>query len=112
MFVYEEILYVIGREEAILVDCALLDLRLRERDRSPQSQTDESGVYKAQGRDGVDSCSTSIEGNKGKEGEELFEKNPGRTWILVRQSRGWIDNRLGGKINSLGTICRSNAGLI
>lgn len=32
---------------------------------------------------------------------------PGRTWISIRQSRGWIDNRLGGKISSLDTIRRT-----
>ncbi|KYN03519.1 hypothetical protein ALC62_05646 [Cyphomyrmex costatus] len=50
--------YVIGKEEAILVDWTLLDLRLQERDRSAPVTTDESG------------------GNKGKESEEPSGKIP------------------------------------
>lgn len=63
----------------ILVDCTLSDLRVfgiaivgpsHKRERRIRTI-----VYKAQGRDGVESRSTSIEGNKGKE-EKNFREDP------------------------------------
>lgn len=81
---------------------------LRDHDRSPPvtSGSGKPGDWSTRhgGRDGVDSQPRSRE-IKGKE----LSGRSGRTWISVRQSRGWLNNRLGGKISSLDRILSSNA---